>query len=232
MNTFQLAMLLVALRFFGLAAIWGSVAWAQSASRPLAGMGIMVGELTHTSALVQVRLTQANKLTDGDVPGAPGVVEFVLRMADRKPASAGQANGMTQVVEATVQRDFIARAAFEGLTPGTRYVCETRIGASRDALQAGPAANFKTHGGPDSEQPVRFVVVTGMNYAKFHGDPRIDRKQHLIQNNTELPLPYAGSDKHLGYPALAMVFFLAAAGAGMTLVVTILMTDRKSTRKS
>jgi predicted unusual protein kinase regulating ubiquinone biosynthesis (AarF/ABC1/UbiB family) len=36
----------------------------------------------------------------------------------------------------------------------------------------------------------------------------------------------------LGYPALAMVFFLAAAGAGMALVVTILMTDRKSTRKS
>jgi len=36
----------------------------------------------------------------------------------------------------------------------------------------------------------------------------------------------------LGYPALAMVFFLAAAGAGMVLVVTILMSDQTSKKKS
>jgi len=33
-----------------------------------------------------------------------------------------------------------------------------------------------------------------MNYAKFHGDNRIDRKIHLAHNNTELPEPYAGPD--------------------------------------
>ena len=44
-----------------------------------------------------------------------------------------------------------------------------------------------------------------MNYAKFHGDNRIDRKIHLLHNNTKLPSPYAGPDKHLGYPALASI---------------------------
>ena len=44
-----------------------------------------------------------------------------------------------------------------------------------------------------------------MNYAKFHGDRRIDRAQHLIENNTALPKPYSGPDKHLGYPALETI---------------------------
>ena len=55
---------------------------------------------------------------------------------------------------------------------------------------------------------VRLVVVTGMNYAKFHGDDRIDPLQHRIENNTDLPQPYAGPDKHLGYPSLARILNL------------------------
>jgi alkaline phosphatase/alkaline phosphatase D len=47
-----------------------------------------------------------------------------------------------------------------------------------------------------------------MNYAKFHGDDRIDRQQHRIENNTDLPAPYAGADKPLGYPALATILKL------------------------
>jgi ubiquinone biosynthesis protein len=35
----------------------------------------------------------------------------------------------------------------------------------------------------------------------------------------------------LGYPALAMIFFLAAAGAGMALVVTIFLSDQKARKK-
>jgi hypothetical protein len=37
--------------------------------------------------------------------------------------------------------------------------------------------------------------------------------------------------KILGYPALAIIFFVAAAGAGIWLVVTILVSDQKSQRK-
>lgn len=35
----------------------------------------------------------------------------------------------------------------------------------------------------------------------------------------------------LGYPAIAIVFFLAAAGAGMVLIVTIFLSDQKSQKK-
>lgn len=44
-----------------------------------------------------------------------------------------------------------------------------------------------------------------MNHAKFHGDNRIDRDIHLLHNATELPDPYSGPDKHLGYPGLETI---------------------------
>jgi alkaline phosphatase D len=175
----------------------------RAAAEPLAGMGIMVGEVTADGALVQVRLTAANRLVEGDVPAAAGIVEFVLRpLGESGDASA------PQLVAATAERDFIARASFTHLRPGTRYVCTARIGRDVKSLKAGPSAQFATLPGPSAAKPVRFVVVTGMNYAKFHGDDRIDRKQHKLQNNTDLPPPYKGPDKHLGYPALKTILSL------------------------
>ncbi|MCA9269350.1 MAG: DUF1080 domain-containing protein, partial [Planctomycetales bacterium] len=165
------------------------------------GQGILVGEVTATSALAQVRLTGADALVDRDVPGRPGVVEFSLT-----PAADGQAKKpRVLLVAAEEQHDFIARAAFDGLEPGVAYRCTTRIGADKQSLQDGPTATFKTLPGKDKSAAARFVVVTGMNYAKFHGDDRIDRELHKVNNNTELPAPYSGPDKHLGYPALATI---------------------------
>lgn len=84
---------------------------------PYAALGVMVGEVTAESALVQVRLAGADRLVDGDLPGAEGVVEFSL-----KPAEAGEAaEATTQLIEAKPERDFIARAHFTGLKPGARY---------------------------------------------------------------------------------------------------------------
>ncbi|MDH3640287.1 MAG: alkaline phosphatase D family protein, partial [Gammaproteobacteria bacterium] len=40
------------------------------------------------------------------------------------------------------------------------------------------------------------------------GDDRIDREIHLLHNNTKLPAPYDGPDKHLGYPGLASILKL------------------------
>lgn len=169
-------------------------------SGPVAGMGIMVGEVTTDTALVQVRLTQTKELADGDVAGMRGVVEFSMRASgdDDSP-------GSVQLIEATSERDFIARAAFANLKPGQRYICDTRIGPDEEHLAAGPIAEFKTLSGASTAAEVSFVVVTGMNYAKFHGDDRIDRAIHKLHNNTELPEPYAGPDKGLGYPALATI---------------------------
>ena len=41
--------------------------------QPFAGMGMMAGEVTDTSALVQIRLSEGTELVDGDLPGAWGV---------------------------------------------------------------------------------------------------------------------------------------------------------------
>ena len=52
---------------------------------------------------------------------------------------------------------------------------------------------FKTHQGADGEDTISFVVVTGMNYYHFHYG-KYDRTK-----------AYSGSDKNLGYPALAAI---------------------------
>jgi alkaline phosphatase/alkaline phosphatase D len=181
-------------------------------SVPKAGQGIMVGGVTSASVLAQVRLTKTDRLVRAkvvgpagfarDVPGMAGVVEFSLL------AAGGSDVLETQLIEAKTENDFIARAAFKELKAGARYEIRTRIGASGDDLQEGPRASFRSLPGKNKAESVQFVVVTGMNYGKFHGDERIDRATHLAHNNTELPRPYAGTDKHLGYPALASILKL------------------------
>lgn len=163
-------------------------------SAPYAGMGILVGEVTPQSALVQVRLTQTEALVDGDLPGASGVVEFVVSPeGDRDAKSTGSGMQNSQIIKATAERDFIARASFTGLASGTRYVCRTRIGANRNSLRDGPQAEFKTLAGADAAEAARFVIVTGMNYARFYGEDRLKRNQR------------AESDRTVGYPALATI---------------------------
>ena len=176
--------------------------WKQRQSHPgpKAGTGIMVGELTTSSAVVQLRLSESDQLVKRDLPGAKGVVEFTLH----------NENGEKQKKLATAEEhhDFIARVVFENLQAGRKYQCTTRIGSDSNQLNDGPIAQFKTHPGPDSDDEVSFVVVTGMNYAKFHGDNRIDREIHRKHNNTDLPRPYSATDKHLGYPALDAIWNL------------------------
>jgi alkaline phosphatase/alkaline phosphatase D len=175
----------------------GTIREGFSQQQPKAGQGIMLGEVTATRALAQVRLTKTNHLVNKDVPGTAGVVRFTLFSDGKKLATQQQA--------ARADADFIARAAFNELKPDTEYTVQTEIGEEAEHWHPGPQATFRTLPGGDLARPVRFVVVTGMNYAKFHGDDRIDRKQHLEENNTELPQAYAGPDKHLGYPGVETI---------------------------
>jgi arylsulfatase A-like enzyme/phosphodiesterase/alkaline phosphatase D-like protein len=184
----------------------GKIREGFEAASVKAGQGIMIGEVTATSALAQVRLTATDQLTDGDVPGAAGSVRFDLIALDQRESLPVQ----TATAAAIADHDFIARVSYTGLKPGTKYEVETRITPNgQTESMIGPTATFRTLPGADVAAPVRFVVVTGMNYAKFHGDDRIDLKQHLIENNTALPPHYAGPDKHLGYPALEAIRRLA-----------------------
>jgi arylsulfatase A-like enzyme len=186
-----------------------------------AAQGIMLGELTSTSVLAQVRLTKTDRLVpnsyvarDGhktaDLPGADGVVRFVLEIPGSADASGNKQRSqeVLDTVNVSGERDFIGRTLLKNLKPDTVYRLATLIGPSEDLLFSGPAATFRTHPGKDSTGAVRFVVVTGMNYAKFHGDERIDLKKHLVNNNTALPSPHSAPDKHLGYPSLASILRL------------------------
>ncbi|MBP88138.1 MAG: alkaline phosphatase [Planctomycetaceae bacterium] len=163
-------------------------------------MGILIGELTSRSALAQIRLTKTDRLVDGDLPGTSGVVSFMLESENDKRVH--------KPIKTEAERDYIARVHIKGLRPNREYTVKTMIGEGIDQMRPGPAATFRTHPGAESPEAVRLVVVTGMNYAKFHGDNRIDRKIHLQNNNTDLPAPYAKPDKHLGYPALASILKL------------------------
>ncbi|MCA9122398.1 MAG: sulfatase-like hydrolase/transferase [Planctomycetales bacterium] len=179
----------------------GTIREGFSMQLPKAGMGVMVGEVTATSAIAQIRLTTTDSLVDGDVPGAHGFARFQLEQV--YPTT--QDPVLSPVLAASPDHDFIVRHLFEHLKPGEEYRIRTWIGANANELRDGPAATLRTLPGADLAKRVSFAVVTGMNYAKFHGDNRIDGKIHLEHNNTELPPPYAGPDKHLGYPALATI---------------------------
>ncbi|MEZ6087736.1 MAG: alkaline phosphatase D family protein [Pirellulaceae bacterium] len=172
------------------------------AATPAAGLGIMVGEVTSGQAHVQVRLTTDDELQDGELPGLAGTVGFRLYVEGSEQVVA------KQVLKASEHRDYMVRATFKSLTPSTRYRCETDLVDAEGVTAVGPTATFKTLPVSSNASEVRFVVVTGMNYAKFHGDDRIDKEQHKIENNTELPAAYSGPDKHLGYPALESILKL------------------------
>ena len=113
---------------------------------PRAAQGIMVGEVTPSSALVQVRLTRTRGPVKGDVPGTSGVVEFILQ-----PAGEPDAPPLAQLTYAFAERDFIARVRFDDLDPGTQYVCQTRIGIGNSHLRTGPPPVFALC--PDRKRP-------------------------------------------------------------------------------
>src|SRR5687767_11656483 len=67
--------------------------------------GVLAGEVTAASVILQTRLTAVEKLTDGDVAGAAGVARFEIALADSF-ANTRQ----TAWTNATAQGDFIVKA--------------------------------------------------------------------------------------------------------------------------
>ena len=159
---------------------------AEPVSQPIIitnGQGEIAGEVTADSVILHSRLTTEAVIVDGDVPGAPGVARFELANAETFAGATP-----SPWLEAIPERDFIVKAKMDGLTPGTRYYYRLRFGPDQNDTRVGPTRSFSTLPGADGATEVNFVVVTGMNYARFYGDG-----------------PRAGSpdDKLLGYPALA-----------------------------
>ncbi len=200
-------------KLLGVIVMFAWIAWGASgcSSPPMAGQGILVGEVTDTTAVAQVRLTASDTLINGDVIGVAGVAVFTLLDEETQEEIS------RTEVDAVAYRDYIARVSFKDLKPNHRYLIKTEIGTRLKWLVEGPMARFKTQPGKDISADIQFTVFTCLNYAKFHGDDRIDREIHLLHNATELAEPYQGPDKHLGYPGLEAILkikpdFLVGAG--------------------
>ncbi|QDT66362.1 alkaline phosphatase D family protein [Calycomorphotria hydatis] len=168
-----------------------------------AGQGILVGEVTPASAIIKARLTAGDSLVDGQVPGVEGEGKFVLKTVHAEDEASPRESALLKAIS---EHDFMLTAYFDDLQPATLYQVELQARAKgEEELQTLASATFRTLAGAEIAREVNFVVVTGMNYAKFHGDNRIDLKEHKIKNNTDLPDSYQGKDKELGYPALETI---------------------------
>lgn len=162
---------------------------AQSPAVHLA-QGILAGEVTQTTAILQTRLTAVTQLTDGDVAGSAGTGHFEIATdeAFRVPLR-------TDWLSATAKNDFIVRAQVSGLQPGTTYFYRAIYGADQNRTRVSASGRFKTLPAPSAAAPINFILTSCLNYAFFH-------------EGTKGQPGYQGADRMSGYPALDAVIKL------------------------
>jgi alkaline phosphatase D len=160
-----------------------------SASAPAAeirfAQGVLAGEVTQTSAILQTRLTAVTGLTDGDVPGMAGVGRFVVsENADFTHAR------LTPWLWATPDKDFILKHQIGGLKSGTVYHFRVLAATETSQAKVGPSGRFRTLPDATAAAPIRFILTSCLNYSFFRDGFGTKMK------------PYQGPDRDLGYPAL------------------------------
>jgi alkaline phosphatase/alkaline phosphatase D len=176
---------------FMLACLPSFAAIASTAAATHLGQGLLIGETTATTAILQTRLTATPGLLDGDVPGTAGVARFEIATT---PDFANPR--LTPWLDAAADSDFIVKTRIDGLAPATTHHVRVHHGADRDNTRPSPAATFRTLPAADDASPVDFIMLSCLNYAFFqHGD-----KNHP---------PAQAEDRALGYPALEAIHRLA-----------------------
>lgn len=149
--------------------------------------GETAGEPTQSSIILQSRLTRGREFIQGDLPGATGVTCFEL---SENPDFRNSFK--SKWIKAVPEHDFIIKQKVGNLRSGIRYCYRLLYGPDTNKIKTGNTCTFKTLDSPDTKEKTTFVVVTGMNYHKFHygskGRPA-----------------YKGPDKNLGYPALKTI---------------------------
>ncbi len=142
------------------------------------GQGEQAGEVTKDSVILQSRLTDGTVLVDSDLSGMSGYAQFEI--SKRKNFNDST---FSDVLMAATAKDFIVKTKMSGLEPGTRYFYRVHYGEEKQSrAHVGATRSFRTLA-PESAKPVSLVVVTGMNYWKYH---------------TSAP----DADTAVGYPAL------------------------------
>lgn len=153
------------------------------------GQGIMAGEASTTSIILQARLTKKRTLVLGDLDGMQGVGTFEI----------SEDKGMGRILQeitlgAHAENDFIVKTKVIGLAPNTHYYYRLIYGAENSKRQdTSKIASFRTLGGRAMQTETSIAIVTGMNYYHFHYGKYDSTKA------------YKGADKTLGYPALEAI---------------------------
>ena len=153
--------------------------------------GIMAGEVTQTSVIFQARLTSTQPRVDrrwSRIIGGPGVGRFEVSTARDFRASVH-----TAWLTAVPESDYIVKTRLQGLQPGTQYYYRLHYGPAAANVRNSRTGTFRTHSPSQTADPVRFAIVTGMNYSRFHSV------------GSDFFPPYSGPDKEIGYPALESI---------------------------
>ena len=157
------------------------------------GQGMMAGEITDKTAILQARVTQSDSLINGHLKGQKGWLKFQYYEAGKIQKSSQT----TEWMEANPINDFIIKTKIKGLHANRRYTYQAIYGMDTVTVQTSKTYHFRTNPGEGSTDAVSFAVVTGMNYYHFHYGKYEGEKR------------YKGADKHLGYPALGSIKKLA-----------------------
>jgi alkaline phosphatase D len=162
---------------------------AAAQATPHLAQGVLVGEVTSSSALLQTRLTvrPGPELDDaGDLAGAAGLVRFEYSTQ----AEFSQAK-QTPWLKAEAESDFIVRAAVNDLAPGQTYFYRVIHIEGDTAKHVGGEGSFKTLPAADSTAPISFIMGSCQNYAFF------------MNGSKGKGSTASEEDKRLGFPAYA-----------------------------
>jgi len=154
--------------------------------------GIMAGEVTDTSVILQSRLTSASPYQDPRWEGIRGAGGWAYFEISDNPGFRNTRK--TDWLRAIPKSDFIVKLKVGGLEPAGRYHYRLHYGPAKDNVRASEPATFRTLAGKNKAEAYTLAIVTGMNYSFFHYTGAYGRTK-----------PYSGPDKHLGYPALESI---------------------------
>ena len=154
--------------------------------------GIMAGEVTAATVILQSRLTSTSPYQDPRWEGIRGAGGWAYFEIADNPAFRNPRR--TEWIEAVPKTDFIVKLKVAGLEPATRYHYRLHYGPKKENTRASETATFRTLAGKDKAAAYSFAIVTGMNYSFFYYTGAYGRTK-----------PYSGPDKHLGYPALESI---------------------------
>ncbi|MGY6649793.1 alkaline phosphatase D family protein [Wenyingzhuangia sp. IMCC45574] len=152
------------------------------------GQGIMAGEVTPTSVILQSRLTASTQKVNGDVKGITGIGSFELALdtSFQNPIS-------TEWIQAVPKNDYIVKIQVDELVPGEKYFYRLKYGQNKKDVKTSTVGSFQTLYGAEKEGDISLALTTCINYYFYYYGKYNAKKA------------YKGKDKELGYPALEVI---------------------------